>query len=531
MPVAWRNWGRTVVETYRRSASNERVKDSKVVGGDNRNIVSDLEEKNLFGDAASLELSGMYYADKKDLNAAFLEENKAATRTLKVGSRGDDVKRLQENLNELGYNSGKPDGIFGNGTKNAVVAFQKAKGLSADGIVGPNTQNAINKAISERHNAGNGTLKVGSRGTSVTSLQKNLNTLGYNVGTPDGIFGNNTKNAVMKFQRTYGITADGIVGKTTQDAINMTVTRKNKGVLSRGQISNDVRTVQSNLKKIGLLSDNADGVFGKNTENAVIQFQKKYGLTADGLVGTKTKNKLEQVAKNHSASQTNPGASYVPKTGDKNVDAILDKLNKNLNVESDKKVAMLTAGKELLQKGYDMRFVAGVLGNIQNEGTPGKFESSAYLKKPSNEPSYLVYMDDNFSYRTKYSGKTISEVGVSSAVSLANDAKNSGYKGKFGLGMIQWTGNRTNNLMDYYRKMASSNNPDKNECAKIEASFIVHELETDYKYVYDSWKSGAATAESAGDIVCRKYEVPRDTDNEAVLRSGNARNIYAIMTS
>lgn len=65
------------------------------------------------------------------------------TRNIKLWSTGNDVKWVQYALNREGYDCGKVDGIFGSGTKNAVIAFQKAKGLSADGIVGPMTREAL----------------------------------------------------------------------------------------------------------------------------------------------------------------------------------------------------------------------------------------------------------------------------------------------------------------------------------------------------------------------------------------------------
>ena len=55
---------------------------------------------------------------------------------LRTGSRGDAVRKLQELLNALGYDCGSVDGIFGSKTYAAVLAFQKANGLAADGIVG-----------------------------------------------------------------------------------------------------------------------------------------------------------------------------------------------------------------------------------------------------------------------------------------------------------------------------------------------------------------------------------------------------------
>jgi peptidoglycan hydrolase-like protein with peptidoglycan-binding domain len=64
---------------------------------------------------------------------------KAKTMLLKVGSRGETVRKLQEMLNSLGFNCGAADGIFGPKTQAAVKAFQKKYGLVADGIVGPLT--------------------------------------------------------------------------------------------------------------------------------------------------------------------------------------------------------------------------------------------------------------------------------------------------------------------------------------------------------------------------------------------------------
>lgn len=69
---------------------------------------------------------------------------------LKRGSRGEEVKVLQEALNQLGFNSGAVDGIFGAKTENAVKAFQKAKGLVVDGIVGPKTWAAIDAALNAK---------------------------------------------------------------------------------------------------------------------------------------------------------------------------------------------------------------------------------------------------------------------------------------------------------------------------------------------------------------------------------------------
>jgi hypothetical protein len=63
--------------------------------------------------------------------------------TIRNGSRGDDVKTLQAQLNALGFDCGKVDGIFGSKTETATRAYQSARGLVVDGIAGPKTWGAL----------------------------------------------------------------------------------------------------------------------------------------------------------------------------------------------------------------------------------------------------------------------------------------------------------------------------------------------------------------------------------------------------
>lgn len=175
------------------------------------------------------------------------------------GDKGAKVKTLQENLNKLGYNVGKADGIFGDKTDTQVEKFQKAKGLVADGLAGQKTLAAIEKAIKELATpkpevkpvtkpASTGstkqsvtpkptspapvapkkdelkytrTLKVGMSGSDVKELQTALNKLKFNCGTPDGKYGAKTKDAVRRYQSVYlALEVDGIAGKNTFKSIN-----------------------------------------------------------------------------------------------------------------------------------------------------------------------------------------------------------------------------------------------------------------------------------------------------------------------
>jgi peptidoglycan hydrolase-like protein with peptidoglycan-binding domain len=160
--------------------------------------------------------------------------------TLSVGARGSSVMYLQERLNALGYNCGKVDGIFGPKTLTAVKAFQKAKHLTVDGIVGPKTWAALN-STSSTANSGKSApststststvispakpaypgvvLTLGSNGTAVREVQQRLNDLGYNCGPVDGVYGQQTRNAVMAFQKDHHLTVDGQVGPQTWGAL------------------------------------------------------------------------------------------------------------------------------------------------------------------------------------------------------------------------------------------------------------------------------------------------------------------------
>jgi len=140
-------------------------------------------------------------------------------------------------------------------------------------------------------------LRRGMNGPSIRQVQERLNELGANPPlATDGAFGPLTEAAVMAFQRSSGLNADGVVGPRTWEALFTqappppTVWPPYPGVvLRRGMNGPSIRQVQERLNELGANPRLAtDGVFGPLTEAAVMAFQRANGLNADGVVGPRT---------------------------------------------------------------------------------------------------------------------------------------------------------------------------------------------------------------------------------------------------
>lgn len=130
------------------------------------------------------------------------------------GSKGRTVRELQQALVDLGYEL-DVDGDFGDATHAAVVDFQQNNELDVDGVVGPDTWEALGfEEDEEAKGGGNEMVQHGSKGSAVRELQSALVDLGYDIAI-DGDFGDDTHNAVVDFQSNNGLDADGVVGPRT----------------------------------------------------------------------------------------------------------------------------------------------------------------------------------------------------------------------------------------------------------------------------------------------------------------------------
>jgi peptidoglycan hydrolase-like protein with peptidoglycan-binding domain len=96
--------------------------------------------------------------------------------TLKYGSRGEAVRKLQQALIDQGYLKGSADGVFGNKTENAVRAFQKAKKLKVDGLAGKKTQELLYGSSGSKTTSTSGSTSTSSSTTSSSSSASSSST-------------------------------------------------------------------------------------------------------------------------------------------------------------------------------------------------------------------------------------------------------------------------------------------------------------------------------------------------------------------
>lgn len=138
------------------------------------------------------------------------------------------------------------------------------------------------------------TLRSGSSGAAVKDLQTRLKAAGRYSDAIDGKFGPNTLNAVKAFQRSVGLTVDGVVGPRTWGAL---IARDLNGTtLKSGQDSNQVKILQRSLNAFLGSGLTVDGKFGPATQTAVKKYQSSRGLSADGVVGAKTISAMKRGA-------------------------------------------------------------------------------------------------------------------------------------------------------------------------------------------------------------------------------------------
>lgn len=234
---------------------------------------------------------------------------------LKIGSRGEPAKRMQQILVKAGFTVvGGADGVFGVLTANALRSFQNANALAVSGVVDDATATLLERVAAGAANQSGSTagghdpsvsspllgLKYGSIGSDVKVLQQTLIGAGVPVhGGADGVFGLATQDAVKQYQAARGLEQTGRVDDPTANALaSVTGTASGSAVssmvgLRAGALGNTVKQLQQALIAAGVdVRGGADGIFGPATANALKSFQGGQGLPATGEVDAATTTAL-----------------------------------------------------------------------------------------------------------------------------------------------------------------------------------------------------------------------------------------------
>ncbi len=285
------------------------------------------------------EILTYYYGDDIDIvtNTPVSNIDLSAPETpLRLGSAGDAVRALQIRLNRISDNYPAipkiaiPDGVFSFDTEEAVKEFQEIFSLTPDGIVGKATwyrtqfiYNAV-KRLNELDSEGielsevtqqySNELREGDRGVEVANLQYLLKYLAAFYDTIpeieiDGIFGVGTKNAVSAAQRTFGLPETGVLDLDTWEAIYRTYLGFVSAIPSQyivgnvipypgiplrlGSSSEYVTLLQEYLNYVARVYTElptlpVTGYFGTQTQNAVLTFQRLFGIEPTGTVAAVT---------------------------------------------------------------------------------------------------------------------------------------------------------------------------------------------------------------------------------------------------
>lgn len=271
----------------------------------------------------------------EDAPVAFTAESYPGT-PLRVGDAGNNVRILQVQLNRIAQNYPAipiiqdPDGVFGVDTEAAVRKFQEIFNLTVTGTVDKATWYRIKqyytgvKSLSELASEGisiaeatvpfTDELSEGQSGISVRTVQYYLSIIAYfnqNLAPVPltGLFDSATVDAVERFQQYYGLPVTGIVDTATWNTISRIYTETVAALpagyqgenaklypgyfLSEGMRGENVRDLQTYLSFIGqniaaVPEIPVTGYFGTQTENAVREFQRLYGIPVSGAVGPVT---------------------------------------------------------------------------------------------------------------------------------------------------------------------------------------------------------------------------------------------------
>lgn len=184
-------------------------------------------------------------------------DRRPATAAAQLGDEGASVEILQRTLSDRGFYLGTTDGVFGPETEAAVIQFQMEAGLPTDGVVGSETEKALGISTTNMGTEPTGdVLQFGHAGPEIRAVQAALSQQALYSGAIDGIYGVETRTAIVAFQEMNGLEGDGIVGPDTiaalQEGVLTNPTQMNLDALSLDSLNSELKSSALNPDAIQL---------------------------------------------------------------------------------------------------------------------------------------------------------------------------------------------------------------------------------------------------------------------------------------
>lgn len=201
------------------------------------------------------------------------QEDQEWITTLSLGVENSAVRKLQENLTELGFYTGTVTGSFGRLTKEAVRLFQRAHDIPSDGVAGPITLAEIEDEMEELRRA---EMEIAPTPTPVTTVAPATTLAPITQATPDRY------NGLVQLI-TPAPTATPIIGVNASVGF-LSIERE----LKLYDTSEDVRQLQIALNSLGYYSGSASGYFDLPTQAAVMGYQAAKSLAVTGMANKVT---------------------------------------------------------------------------------------------------------------------------------------------------------------------------------------------------------------------------------------------------
>lgn len=188
------------------------------------------------------------------------------------------VRQAQKTLNDRGFKTGGIDGKMGPQTQAALVNFQRGEKLPPTGRLDRQTlsalgiQNADGAPAASRYDS-----------ATVRKVQETLNDRGFKAGPANGILHDATRAALRAFQKSENIAVTGRLNPRTLAALGVPSESASTGRTRPAEVSSQtIREMQQKLTRRGYRAGSADGVLGRATRSALMDFQRAEKLPVTG---------------------------------------------------------------------------------------------------------------------------------------------------------------------------------------------------------------------------------------------------------